>query len=756
MEPKIIRVIAPLPPKGNVAARHAAQVIYHLDKAGFDTRPATTTSPSYSLDKLGFAPKATYQATRERLLSDAPEGLVLYPEGLDFRVISQDKRWHRWLEGWRRLGLVWRLLRRAKRNILVFRPRLLRRFDHFMIVALGVVAKLLRPRRVKFIRQSRPAEAVVAPLLGHIPAPCSAEKADLASLNLAVKHGASGGARLTPVWLRAALGRLSEADEIRPEIAFLCEIIESYGEANLPVLNKPSGYITAPPFADQPAPSQHGVPLTAFMMHIHQARRLAERFPLDTRNSAQAYHDWYLNEAPLVYEHSLFCPALSAPISSGNSAVSISAALHLIVKNARFWGAAPQVSPDLAAWFNAPLHRTLTRLEFLIAVLAHAPLDAVQDLVTPWQSKALKPWFAARAFASYPLLAELAGLDPPPRTPALHVVGNSHSDTGLGQNRKMSEKALLGVVPKRNVYLHHINADGIPAAMLGHHEKGAFHIGYLLWEMEQTPEAHELAGQVLDEVWAPTAYVQKIYQKAYACPVTLIGKGFSLPPPTPFDLARFGISPEQPVFLVSFDLHSSVARKNPLAAVLAFQMAFERNPEARLIIKTSKPPKNHWGDPEQQMSIIKKLMARDKRIILFQEHLPFRQYLGLIGAVHALVSPHRAEGFGYVPAYAMALNTAVIATDYSGTQDFCTEETALCVPWRKRAVRPGEPIYPLENAFWAEIDHEALARAMKNVLANPVATTQRSAAGQALISLEYSEAAQKKRYIQRLKTLGLI
>jgi len=190
--------------------------------------------------------------------------------------------------------------------------------------------------------------------------------------------------------------------------------------------------------------------------------------------------------------------------------------------------------------------------------------------------------------------------------------------------------------------------------------------------------------------------------------------------------------------------------------VHAFQMAFEGNPEARLVIKTSPPPKRHWGDPEKQMLIIKKLMARDKRVILFQEHLPFAEYLGLIKAATALVSPHRSEGFGYVPAYAMALGTPVIATDYSGTQDFCTPETALPIPWRKRLVRHGETIFPLKEAFWAEIDHDALAKAMQAIITDPAATRARTATGQALMLSEYSISAQRQRYINRLTALGIL
>ena len=753
MEPKTIRVIAPLPPKGNVAVRHAGQVIFHLDSAGLDVRPSTTTHPAYSLDHLRFAPKAAYREDRGRLLGGL-DTLVLYPEGLDFGQISQELWWPRWLEGVRRLGLVWHLARRARRAVVVFRPRALKKPDYLAILALAGAMKLLRPRAVRLTRQKNPPEAVVAPILGHRPPPVSPEEAELASLELAVRHGARGEVRLTPVWLRAAFNRLPAEDPLYGEVKTLCEVVTHFGEGGLPVLDQPGGFITAAPFGDAPS-TVHGVEMSGFMLHIHQARRLFDRFPLTTADSAQAYRDWFLSRAPQIYAHALHRGA-PEQIDADLSPAGLAAALHKIVNNARFFDAEKGVAPPVAAWLNTPLPGGLTRLQFVLAVLAHAPLSGVQALQKPWEAVELKAWFAARAFASYPLLAALAGLAVPPTKPEALTTGNSAADTGLGQNQRMSDAALKGITPKRRFCLHHVNADAIPAQMLRTHTPGTTHIGFLLWELETLPRAHALAGEVLDEVWAPTRFVQDIYRRAYDIPVTWVGKGFDLPIPAPFDLARLGFAPGQRFFLLSFDLHSSVARKNPLAAVHAFQMAFEGQHEARLVIKTSKPPKNHWGDPEKQMSIIKKLMARDRRIILFQEHLPFAEYLGLIREATALVSPHRAEGFGYVPAYAMALGTPVIATDYAGTQDFCTPETALPVPWRKRLVRPGEPIYPLENAFWAEIDHDALADAMRQILDNPEAAQARAARGKALMLRDYSIKAQRARYLKRLKEMDLV
>ncbi len=762
MHNKTIRIIAPLPPKGSVAARHAGQVIHHLDKAGYDLRPATATGPSYCDDILKFAPKRLFDPMLERLLAEAPDTFILYPEALDFTSFFQAVWAHRRYEELRRIKLVWRLLWRAKRAVVVWRPRLLIRRDHLMIMLTAGLVKLFRPRALRLIRQSTPAEVVVQPLLGRLPSPCPPHEAEASSFALASRQGGTGNIRLTTAWLRASLSRLGKDHPlygIMREVITICEVFD---ESRLPIFNRLHDEPASAPFTDRVATLTHGVPLSEFMLQQHMAKQLGQRFALANKTDCEAYLRWYITEASADFGHQLPLPAQSMlyfEAMQGNIEPQTPIeALRFIERNARFYGIGQSLGPKMRAYFNQPLtsnRNGLTRLELMVAALSHAPVNAHETLSAPWDSPELKIWFARLAHGGYPLLGELAALPAAKTRPGLKITGNAGQDTGLGQNMQMSVRALEGVDCKRPVFLHHVNADEIPAQMLKHHIAGAFHIGYLLWELETLPKAHQLAGELLDEIWVPTRFLQDIYGRAYQKPVIHIGKGFDLPGAEAFDLPGIGVQPGQNSFLISFDLHSSVARKNPLAAVLAFQMAFEGDAEKRLIIKTTKPPRSHWGDPESQMQIIRKIIARDSRIILLQAHLPFAQYLGLIEAVDALVSPHRAEGFGYLPAYAMKLGTPVIATDYGGTRDFCNKETALPVPWRRRNVRPRESIYPVRDAFWAEIDHEALAGAMQDVLARPNAARRRAAAGKALMQGYYSPRALRQRYLARLEELGL-
>jgi glycosyltransferase involved in cell wall biosynthesis len=306
----------------------------------------------------------------------------------------------------------------------------------------------------------------------------------------------------------------------------------------------------------------------------------------------------------------------------------------------------------------------------------------------------------------------------------VHIQGITDGQNGLARNTLMSAEAFaLADIPTsmsdapatrcltRPLTLHHVNADQIPHQM--RKPDRSLHIGFLLWELETLPRSHLQAGKILGEVWVPSRYVQKIYEKVYDCPVVNVGKGISLPELQASDMAEYGINASHHVILMCFDAHSSVERKNPLAAVQAFLLAFPNVPNARLIIKTTSVDPSHWGDPNGQMQQIRTIVRRDPRVIVDERMLPFNDLLALIKRADCVVSPHRAEGFGYIPAYALSYACPVIVTDYSGTQEICSPDTAYPVPYKLVNTGIGETITPIKNAQWAAIDVEALANTMR-------------------------------------------
>ena len=349
----------------------------------------------------------------------------------------------------------------------------------------------------------------------------------------------------------------------------------------------------------------------------------------------------------------------------------------------------------------------------------------------------------------------------------VRIRGITDGQSGLARNTFMSAEAFaLAEIPtsmadslaarrlNRPLTLHHVNADHIPHQM--RIADKSLHIGFLLWELETLPRSHLQAGKMLDEVWVPSRYVQKIYEKVYDCPVVNVGKGFSLPELQASNMAEYGINASHHVILMCFDAHSSVERKNPLAAVQAFLAAFSNTPDARLIIKTTPVDPSHWGDPNRQMHQIRAVARRNPRVIVDERMLPFNDLLALIKRADCIVSPHRAEGFGYIPAYALGYARPVIVTDYSGTQEICSADTAYPVPYKLVNARIGETITPLKNAQWAEINVEALATTMREVRDNPLKARVKALHGQKLIRTKFTPQMQAKRYLDRLNTLGVL
>lgn len=370
------------------------------------------------------------------------------------------------------------------------------------------------------------------------------------------------------------------------------------------------------------------------------------------------------------------------------------------------------------------------------------------------------------------------------RTPTvtndIRIIGLYSSPSGLGTNMRMSEEVLhsLGYTLEmvdteadqahptaadakplfalsRPVDLFHLNLDDVPGLVCRYARAdrlNVYRIGFALWETSAMPEEHRVGLELVDEIWTPTEFVAEVYRSAGHPNVHVIGKGIELPQPRPFDLGRLGIGEGTFVFLAAFDLGSWIERKDPVAAVEAFKRAFPKDHNVRLVVK-SNGLFDHSSDKTNQVARLQALAEDDERIILFSELLPFPAYLGLIQAADATVSPHRAEGFGYLPAYSLLLGTPVIVTDFSGTQDFCTEETSFPVRANVVLLRPGEFVYDAPSATWASIDVDHLAERMREVRNDPDEAARRTHRGGDLIKERYSMRAMAARYRERLEAL---
>jgi glycosyltransferase involved in cell wall biosynthesis len=192
-------------------------------------------------------------------------------------------------------------------------------------------------------------------------------------------------------------------------------------------------------------------------------------------------------------------------------------------------------------------------------------------------------------------------------------------------------------------------------------------IGWWPWELAVFPKAwRPYAFELVDEVWASSTFLEDMYKKSTDKPVKVMPLAVSVERMKPYPRKHYGLPENKFLYLYIFDFNSSIARKNPLAAVKAFKSAFKSSDKTvGLVLKTMNTDPNNvlWK------SFVNECQT-DKRIQLITETLDRTEVLGLINICDAYLSLHRAEGYGRTLAEAMLLGKPVIATNYSGNVDF--------------------------------------------------------------------------------------
>jgi glycosyltransferase involved in cell wall biosynthesis len=163
-----------------------------------------------------------------------------------------------------------------------------------------------------------------------------------------------------------------------------------------------------------------------------------------------------------------------------------------------------------------------------------------------------------------------------------------------------------------------------------------------------------------------------------------------------------------------------MARKNPLGNIAAFKAAFGDRKDCLFVLKISGSAEVYSED----WKIIKAAIADAPNIRLISETLPEPQLRGLIAASDIVMSLHRSEGFGLVPATAMLLGRPVVATGWSGNLTFMTQETSALIGYRLIPVVDPRGNYDLRDAQWAEPDVEEAAVWLRR-LGDDVALRQR-------------------------------
>lgn len=274
-------------------------------------------------------------------------------------------------------------------------------------------------------------------------------------------------------------------------------------------------------------------------------------------------------------------------------------------------------------------------------------------------------------------------------------------------------------------------------------------IGQWFWELETAPPWYKPAYKYVNELWAPTRFIEEMLKREAPKEVHVEYMPLPLRKPRIVDYAQradLGLD-NRFMFLFTFDFMSVMKRKNPMGLIEAFKKAFAPGEGPMLVLKCI----NGETRPEMFDAMMKATEGRDD-IIVMNKYLDSEMSAALMNLCDCYVSLHRSEGLGLTIAEAMLLEKPVIATGYSGNLDFMTPETAFLVPWTRVKVGAGAEAYDAE-ATWAEPDLDAAASMMRHVYLNQEESAAMASRGKMDLERRFTPEATGNRMRNRLQEL---
>jgi glycosyltransferase involved in cell wall biosynthesis len=358
--------------------------------------------------------------------------------------------------------------------------------------------------------------------------------------------------------------------------------------------------------------------------------------------------------------------------------------------------------------------------------------------------------------------------------PVVEVVGFVQADLGIGEAARRLAQSLTAagvthaVTPYRRHSPSRMGADAPQATVtdiaadveigcvnLDHYpalarERAArpgpppYRIGYWWWEVADFPAQFSGSFDLVDEVWCSTEFVAAALRAGSPVPVVQVPMAITEPALDPA-ATRAGLGlPDGFLFLFVFDFFSTMARKNPLGLVAAFDAAFPPGSGPSLVVKTINGV--HRVPELEQL----RLAAVDRPdITVVDGYVDERTLASMVAAADCYVSLHRSEGFGLTLADAMALGVPVIATAYGGNLEFMDAVNSTLVPARRVPIgREGAP-YPVDGE-WAEPDHAAAVAALRAAVTDAAAQRERAAAAGPVLLERFSVRRCGERVAARL------
>lgn len=320
----------------------------------------------------------------------------------------------------------------------------------------------------------------------------------------------------------------------------------------------------------------------------------------------------------------------------------------------------------------------------------------------------------------------------------INLIGSFRLETGLGQSVRLYAKQIKAAkIPlccidfsaiknikmpnteydskltsefKYSINIWHINMNEM---LMAYKKLGEsvwdkrYNIAIWLWEMQEFPTEWTAANVRFDEIWSPSEFTARAIRAAVGDKVYNMPYAIEAPTDDRYDREYFNLPSDKFLLLMLFDANSLSERKNPEGVIKAYKKAYDtKDKNVGIVIKINNASK------EERAKLKKELEGY--QVYFIDKILSRIEVDSLIKCVDVYVSLHRAEGFGLVLSEAMLVGTATIATNYSATTEFQTEDTACLVGYKMVPVKKN--VWGHKKTYaWAEPNIDEAAAYMKKL-----------------------------------------
>ena len=250
-----------------------------------------------------------------------------------------------------------------------------------------------------------------------------------------------------------------------------------------------------------------------------------------------------------------------------------------------------------------------------------------------------------------------------------------------------------------------------------HFNQAHAHFIYSMFETDRAPIDYPSHLNNATETFVPSYHVKKAFNSSHIRNVSVIRPAIDTETYKPQKTNVLKKYENMYKFFISCDL---TPRKGLHVLLSVFFQTFVNRDDVLLVVKA------YWGGTsyKHKEEIVNNIMEIKKkcgntkfpRVVLIGDVLSEEQMVLLFNACDCYVAPSFGEGFNLPAIQAMACGKPVIATEWSGHEEFINKEVAL--PLGINRIEPVDPVmiqkdFNYANHLWAVPNALHLARLMK-------------------------------------------